>query len=473
LHNKYILSLMVIVFIFISGCSVGPDYRRPSIDAPAAWRFEETQAKDMANTAWWKQFDDPVLDDLILAALKQNKDILIAAARVEEFMGLYRVTRSEAFPSIGGAAAGFRKRSSDIINSPLPAYQDNPYNDFQVLGSASWEIDLWGKIRRANEAARANLLSTEENRRSVIMTLVCAVAAAYIDLRDLDRELEIAEGTLSSRGNTLQLFRMRFDQGVISELELRQAQLEYETASAAVPVIQKLIGRQENLISVLLGRNPGMIARGKTIDQLVLPAVPSGLPSDLLARRPDIRRAEQDLIAANARIGVAKAAYFPSISLTGLYGVESKELSDLFKGPAQTWSFGLPITVPIFTAGAIGGQVKAAEAIQKQSLLRYQQVVQQAFQEVDNTLLDQSKTREQLQAQKRQVETAGAYARLARIKYDNGYASYLEVLDAERSLFNFQLAYAQTQANLFRILVNLYKSMGGGWVATAEELAGE
>ncbi|MGD0819959.1 MAG: efflux transporter outer membrane subunit [Desulfomonilia bacterium] len=473
MRNTYLLFLLFIFIVLVSGCAVGPDYHRPSIDTPAPWRYEELQAKTMANTAWWEQFDDPVLNDLILVALKENKDILIAAARIEEFMGRYRVTRSEAFPQVGGAASGSRTRVSDNINEYLPSIYDNPYSDYLVTGNASWEIDLWGKIRRANEAARANLLSTEEDRRTVIMSLVCAVADAYIDLRDLDRELEIAEGTLKSRENTLQLFRMRFNKGVISELELRQVQLEYEMALATVPVIQKLIIQQENLISVLLGRNPGAIARGKAIDQFVLPTVPSGLPSDLLAQRPDIRQAEQDLISANAEIGVAKAAYFPSISLTGSYGVESKDLSNLFKGPAHMWSLGVPINMPIFTAGAISGQVKAAEAIQKQSLIRYQQVIQQAFKEVNNALVDQSKTREQLQAQKQQEDTARAYVRLARLKYENGYVSYLEVLDAERSMFNVQLSYVRTQADLFRALVNLYKSMGGGWVVKAEGLTKE
>jgi multidrug efflux system outer membrane protein len=221
---------------------------------------------------------------------------------------------------------------------------------------------------------------------------------------------------------------------------------------------------------VLLGHNPGAIARGKAIDELTLPAVPFGLPSDLLERRPDIRQAEQDLVAANARIGVARAAYFPSISLTGTYGVRSADLSDLFTGPAGMWSFGVPITMPIFTAGAISGEVKAAEARQKQALIRYQQVIQQAFREVNDFLSDQSRTREQLEAQKRQVETAAAYERLARKRYDNGYVGYLEVLDAERSVFIFQLAYSQTQAVLFQSLVNVYKSMGGGWVVHAQSM---
>ena len=471
--HKFTSFFLVLIFAFVSGCAVGPDYKRPSVETPSAWRLEESQAKDLANTAWWEQFDDHVLNDMVSTALKGNKDLLIAAARIEEFVGKYGATRADNFPQVAGAAAASRTRVSESINAPLPPAYDNPYTDHQLVGIVSWEIDIWGKIRRSTEAARANLLGTEEGQKTVIMFLVSAVAGAYIDLRDLDRELEIAESTLKSREDALHLFELRFDNGVISELELRQAQLEYELALATVPVIQKLVSQQENLISILLGRNPGAIVRGKAIDQLVLPEVPSGLPSDLLSRRPDIRQAEQDLIATNAQIGVAKAAYFPSISLTGLFGAQSANLSNLFTGPAQAWSFGLPVTIPIFTAGAIGGRVKAAEAVQKQALVRYQQVIQQAYREVNNALIDQSKTREQLQAQKRQVETATSYAKLARLKYDNGYASYLEVLDAERSMFNVQLAHARTQANLFKAFVTIYKSMGGGWVTKAEDLAAD
>jgi len=461
----------LLFILLIAGCTLGPDYQRPATGVPDQWRFTENIMQEMGDTAWWEQFQDPVLNELISTALKENKDVLIAAARIEEFMGRYRVTRAEMFPRAEGAAGGFRERDSYRTNSPPAETADNPYNTYQVQGTAGWEIDLWGKVKRANEAARANLLSTEDSRRGVIMSLVCAVAGAYIDLRALDRELEIAASTLKSRENTLQLFRLRFDRGVISELELRQAQMEYEAALAVVPGMQQLIGRQENLISVLLGRNPGAVVRGKTIDQLSLPAVPAGLPSDLLERRPDIRRAEQELIAANAKIGAARAAYFPRIALTGSFGVESAELSELFTGPARIWNFGLPVTVPIFTAGAIGGQVKAAEAVQRQMLIRYQHLIQQACREVSDALIDQNKIREQLQVQKRQLETTHAYARLAQMKYDNGYASYLEVLDAERSLFNVQLAHARTQAGLFGALVSLYKAMGGGWVDKAENLA--
>ena len=468
MYNKSILFFLCISLIFLSSCIIGPDYHRPSLNTPVAWRVEDHQSKDIANTAWWEQFNDQVLNNLILVALKENKDILIAAARIEEFMGRYTAVQAKIFPQADAMASGFRSQVSDLVNSPMPSTYDNPYNEFRLLGNASWEIDLWGKIRRANEAARANLLSMEENRRMVIMSLVSAIAIAYIDLRDLDRELEIAKDTLKSREDMLKLFGLRFDSGIISELELKQAQLEYETALATVPVMQNLISQQENLISILLGRNPGAIARGKAIDQLVLPAVVSGLPSDLLEQRPDIRQAEQDLIAANARIGVARAAYFPSISLTGSFGVMSADLTKLFTGPAQTWNFGPTITVPIFTAGMISGQVKASEAMQKQALIRYQLAIQQAYREVNNALIDQSKTREQLKAQKRQVETATSYAKLARLKYDNGYTSYLEVLDAERSIFNVQLAYVRTQSSLFKALVSLYKAMGGGWMVQSE-----
>ncbi len=259
---------------------------------------------------------------------------------------------------------------------------------------------------------------------------------------------------------------------MISQLELSQAESEYQAAVATVPLLQNLIAQEENGLSVLLGHNPGPIPRGKSLDQLAFPAVPAGLPSQLLERRPDIRQAEDDLIAANARIGVARAAYFPAISLTGLFGTESLSLSTLFTGPARMWSFGLPIASPIFTAGAIAGTVKTAEAIQQERLFRYEQVIQQAFLEVDDALVDQVKSREQLDAQRKQVEALRVYARLARRRYENGYTSYLEVLDAERSLFVADLSYAQTRGNLFIAFVNLYKSMGGGWVEAADRLAG-
>ena len=356
-------------------------------------------------------------------------------------------------------------------NPAWPPGTPNPYSDLQPYVSASWEIDLWGQLRRATEAARADLLGTEECRRGVVLTVVTAVAVAYTDLCDLDEQLAIARRTVSSRENSLSLFRLRFERGLISELELQQAESEYQAAVATVPLFEQLIAEQEDALDVLLGRNPGTIPRGRSLDELVVPDIPAGMPSQLLERRPDIRQAEQNLIASNARIGVAKAAYFPTITLTGIYGLESTELSTLFTGPAKTWTYAGSLAGPIFTAGATAGAVETARAQQQENLFRYRQVIQQAFREVEDGLIGQRKTREQLAAQFRQVEALRDYALLARLRYDNGYTSYLEVLDAERSLFAGELSYAQTKGNLFRALVSLYKSMGGGWVVEATKLA--
>lgn len=457
--------------IILAGCAIGPDYRRPEIETPQAWRYEEKEAKDVANTAWWEQFQDPVLNDLIQTALRENKDLRTATARVEEFYGLYGATRANLFPQAGYDASGSKQRVSENAFIPIPPGVSPEFNSYQAQFSASWELDIWGKLRRATEAARADLLGTEEARHGVILSLVTSVAAAYIDLRSLDRQLEISKSTAKSREDSVNVFMLRFSAGTVSELELSQAQSEYFAALAQVPALEKSVAQLENALSVLIGRNPGPIPRGKTIDELAIPAVPAGLPSDLLARRPDIRQAEQQLVAANARIGVAKGQYFPSISLTGYFGSSSTELSDLFKGPSRIWSYAGTLAGPVFTAGRIKGQMRAAEAVQQETLFSYQKAIQSGFQEVDDALVDQGRTRVQLDAQKKQVEALRTYARLARLRYNNGYTSYIEVLDAERSLFNAELSYAQTQDVLFRAFVNLYKAMGGGWVVEADRMA--
>jgi outer membrane protein, multidrug efflux system len=456
----------------VSACAVGPDYKRPVIDVPKAWRLEEKEAKDYANTAWWEEFKDPVLNDLIQIALRENKDLGIATAKIEEYMGRYRIVRADLFPQVGASGSVARKGSTERGNPPLPDTAQNPSSDYQTSLYSSWELDIWGRIRRSTEASRAELLGTEEARRAVIMTLVTSVAASYTDLRHLDRQLEIARKTAKSREESFGLFKLRFERGLISQVELSQAESEYRGALATIPFFEKLIEQQENAVSLLLGRNSGPIPRGIPLDELPFPSVPAGLPSELLERRPDIRSVEQALIAANARIGVAKALYFPTIFLTGSYGVESTDLSLLFTRPSRAWSYAAPVTMPVFNAGKIGGLVEAAEAVQRQTLLKYQQTIQGAFREAEDGLIDQRKSREQLAAQKQQVEALRSYAGLARIRYDNGYTSYLEVLDAQRSLFVAELAYTQTEASLFRSLVNLYKAMGGGWVVEAEKRTG-
>jgi multidrug efflux system outer membrane protein len=464
------LAAAALIAVSLGGCLVGPDYRRPKLETPQSWRFAEKEARELVNTAWWQQFNDPVLSELIGGALQDNKDLLIASARVEEFQGRYRAARAPLFPHLGAAASAERTRSTELGQVPLPATAANPVDLYQGSFSASWELDFWGKYRRAAESARANLLGTEEGRRVVILSLVTSVAGAYVSLRDLDQRLEIARRTAGSREESFQIFQLRLQAGLISELELSQVKSEYEQALATIPTIEKAIAQQENALSLLLGRNPGPIPRGRAIADLTLPAVPAGLPSNLLESRPDIRQAEQDLISANAQIGVARAQYFPSISLTGLFGWESTRLSGLFSGPAAAWSWAVPVTQPIFTGGAIKGQVETAEAFRKEALLQYQKAIQNAFRDVEDALIDQKRTREQLEAQARQLEALRVYARTARLRYDNGYTSYIEVLDAEQSLFNAELGYVQTQGGLFLALINLYKAMGGGWVIEAEKM---
>ena len=461
--------LSLVALLALSGCLLGPNYERPAVDAPPAFRFAESDAKDLVNTAWWEQFQDPALNALIATALADNKDVKIAAARVEQFLGQFVTTRSQLFPQV---AAGFdaQRQRVPLGSTQLPSGVGPVFNQFQATLSASWEIDFFGKLRRQTEAARASLLASEEGRRATILTLVASVASSYVNLLSLDRQLDIAKSTAASRAASVHVFQLRFSGGEVSQMELAQSQSEYEASLATIPQIELQIAQQEDALSILLGHNPGDIARDRELDDLALPAVPAGLPSELLERRPDLRQAEQDLIAANALIGAARALYFPSISLTGLFGSASTRFSSLFTGPARVWSYAGAVTLPIFTAGSISGQVTQAEAQQQQALFQYQKSIQVAFQEVADALVSLQKTREQLVVQGSQVDALRTYARLARLRYEGGYTSYIEVLDAERSLFNAQLSYAQTQGVVFTSAVSLYKAMGGGWVTDAEHM---
>ena len=453
-----------VIALLVSGCMVGPDYVRPDVQTPPAWRISETDARDTANTAWWKQFGDAQLNALIDEALVANKDLLIASARIDEYAGRLGVTRADLFPQVGIGYGASRQKNT------LPGTTTKgTYNGYDMLISASWEIDFWGKLRRQDEAARAQLIASEEGRRVVVLTLVTGVAGAYINLRDLDRQLEIAIETARTREASYKLFQDRYAGGLISILELSQNKSQYDEAQASIPLIEQSIAQQENALSTLLGRNPGPIARGKNIDDLAAPTIPEGLPSSLLERRPDLRAAEQQLIAANALIGAARAAYYPSISLTGLFGVASGNLSNLFTSGAKIWQYAGAIDMPIFTAGKIGSQVEVAEAQQQQALFSYQKAIQTAFREVNDALIAQDRTRVQLEAQRQQVDSLRQYADTARLRYDNGYTSYIEVLDAERSLFQAQLQFTQTQQKRLQALVDLYKAMGGGW---SENLSG-
>src|SRR5438105_792787 len=453
----------------LSACMVGPDYRRPEVDVPAAWRLGATEAVEIANIAWWDQFQDPVLSELVRTALANNKDLEIATASVDQAAAQYGIVRSAQFPQVNAGVSAVRERSS--ANAPLPG--GRTFSDYGVNLSASFELDVWCKLRRATESARASLLTSQQGRGTVVLTVVTTVASGYIHLRALDRQLEIAQRTSQSLGEAARLQRVRFEEGAVPASDYQQAESQYREAVARVPELEREIAQQENFISVLLGHNPGLIPRGRDIDALLFPAVPDGLPASLLQRRPDIRQAEQNLIAANADIGVAKAAYFPDISLTALLGLESAQLSDLFKGPSKVWSFGAGVLQPIFNAGRIRSQVAQAEALQRQALYTYQKSIISAFQDVENALIARTKFGQIREEQAKNVEALRRFRELAELRYREGATIYLEVANAEQSLFNAQLAYVVTQAQLFQSYANLYKAMGGGWIDQAEGLVGK
>jgi len=463
-----ILLIVVAVAASVAGCMVGPDYKRPDVEMPQAFRYDNGQASDIADSAWWRQFNDPVLDQLIAEALANNKSVQIATANVERASGILTTTRSALFPQINYSGNWARQRLSDnnVTRAPAP----NPYNNFQVLGGASWEIDLWGRIRRLTEAAQASLLATVEARRGVILSLTAEVATSYIQLRALDDQLVIARNTMKTYGESVKLFELQNKYGQVSGMTVEQARSQYETAAAQIPQIETQIAQTENALSILLGRNPTPIPRGRRLNELTVPVVPSSLPSTLLERRPDILQAEQNLVAANAQIGAARALYFPSISLTGAAGGSSEDLSNLFLGPSRTWNFIGSVTGPIFTAGNIRGQVRQAEASRQAALRAYEQTIQAAFADMENSLVSRQKLGEQLVAEERRVASYKEYARFADLQYNGGYTPYLTVLNAQQQLFPAELNAVQTKAASLVSIVNIYKAMGGGWVTEADNL---
>lgn len=467
------LACVSLLAAIVPGCMVGPDYVRPQVDTPQAFRYAEKEARDTADTEWWQQFQDPVLDALIAEALANNKNVRIAAANVEQAAGVLRQTRAAFYPQAGYQGAGIRQQLSESDASPIPSSVPNPQSAYQALASASWEIDLWGRIRRLSESAQATLFATEQARRGVVLSLVSTVASSYLQLRALDHQIEISRRTLAAYAESVRLFELQFRYGVINQMTVEQARSQYEAAAAQIPQLESQAVQTENALSILLGRNPGPVQRGKPLVELALPAVPAGLPSDVLERRPDIAQAEQQLIAANARIGAARAQYFPTISLTGSFGGASAELSNLFSGPARVWSFAGALAGPIFTAGAIAGTVAQAEAAQMAALLGYELAIQGAFADVENALVSRAKTDEQLQAQERLVKSLSEYERLARLQYDGGYTPYLTVLNAQQQLFPAELNYAQIRAQNLNALVGIYKAMGGGWIVESDRVAAQ
>lgn len=458
-----------LVTLLLAACTFGPNYRRPDLSVPAAYEFEPKDAAATINTDWWKQFNDPVLDQLIVEALANNKSVKQAAANVAQAAALLTETQSQFFPQIGYDASASRQQfSADVIANR--AVLSRKQTSYSVLASASWEIDLWGRIRRQTESAQANVLATDEARRGVILSLVGQVANNYLTLRALDEQLSVARRTLGTYEESLRLFELQFKYGVVSQMNVAQAQSQYETAAAQIPAIEQEIVTTENAICILLGRNPGRIARGAALTDMKLPSTPADLPSRLLERRPDVAQSEQQLISANAQIGAAKALYFPTISLTGALGAASPDLSNLFKDPTRIWNYGGSVLGPIFTGGAITAQVRQAEGAQQAALYDYEKTVQSAFADVENSLITRQKSDEKLQAQQRLVDALNQYSELARLQYKGGYVPYSTVLQAEQQLFPAQLTLAQYRAQLYSSAVGVYLALGGGWVTLADGL---
>ncbi len=458
------------IAVAIAGCTVGPDYVRPEVATPVAWRIDYPKAAEVANTKWWEQFGDPVLNGLIEDALRENHDVRIAAARVEQFIGALATTRSQFFPQlVYGASASVNQVTREGFPA-VPAPANREFDLYQAAISASWQIDLFGRVRRLSEAAQARVYASEQAKRGVVLSLVTGVATSYITLRGLDRQREIAEATAVNFAESARVFDLRFKSGIVSMSEVSQVRSQYKQAQAAIPAIDVQIAAVENLLSLLLGRNPGEIPRGKSIDEFVAPAIPADLPSDLLQRRPDILQAEQNLVAANANIGATRALYYPSISLTGLFGSVSTQTGEFLTGPASAWSAGGGIAGPIFTGGAIRGQVRTAEAGYEAALLGYQQAILNAFRETNNALVGTQKRIEEVDLQRERVEALREFARLSQLKFDKGVAGYLEVLIAENERFAAELASVRILADRYAQVVNVYQARGGGWVDVAESM---
>jgi multidrug efflux system outer membrane protein len=460
---------LIVITVLLAACTVGPNYHRPVVQIPDTFRapspLEPGQAESLSDLKWFEVFKDPVLQDLIRTALAQNYDLRIAVANVEAERANLGITRSNRYPSVTGGGNVNVNRFSRDASLPLPpgVSQDRTWGE-ATLNLLSFEVDIWGRLRRATEAARANMLAAEENRKAVITTLVSDVATNYFTLRELDDELEIAQRTLGTREESLQLIQTRQGGGIATLLDLRQGEQLVYSASETIPQLQQRIAQTENQISLLLARNPSGIERGRAFtDQELPPDVPAGMPSALLERRPDIRAAEENLVAANANIGVAKAAYFPQISLTGFLGGQSTQLSSLFNAPNTAWSFAPQLTQPIFTGGRLKSGVRLAEAQQQAAVAVYQKSIETAFTEVSDALIGHDKLRDSRVEQEKLVTALQDRTRLAYVRYQGGVDTLLNALDSDRDLFQAKLTLSQIRLNELLSVVQLYKALGGGW----------
>jgi multidrug efflux system outer membrane protein len=458
------LAFLPVVIVVLAGCAVGPNYKRPAVTVPTDYRdampAPNRPVPSLGNENWWQVYQDPVLLQLIHSALQQNYDVRIAATRVLEAQAQVGITRANQLPSASLGANIYSQQNAKVSNL-LPAYD---VNAGQLNLSVIWNLDFWGKYRRQTEAARAQLLATEWGRRAVISSLVANVATAYFQLRALDSELEISQRTLTSRQQSLKLTHVLENNGSGSGLDVSQAEQLVYTASETIPDLERQTQQQENVLSILLGENPRSIPRGRSITEQPVPEnVPAGLPSELLERRSDIRQAEENVVAANAQIGVAKAAFFPSFSLTGTGGLESNALNRFLSQPSQTWYAAFSVSQPLFEGGRLRSGLKLARAQWQESVLSYQQTVQDALEQVSNSLVASQKNREFREQQELLTQAALRTDQLSDVLYKNGGSSYLQVLASETNYFSAELNLVQAQLNERLALVQVYEALGGGW----------
>jgi outer membrane protein, multidrug efflux system len=469
------LSLALIAAL--AGCAVGPNYTRPALSTPAAYRRAASDTnspsgeQSFADLGWWSIYDDPRLKAYIAEALTNSWDVKIAAARVMQAEAVARITRSQFFPTVAAGGDIQTVRSSERGPVPIPGgvKPESTYGE-GFVAMPSYEVDLWGRIRRANEAARARLFATEDAQRTVRQTLVADVATTYLQLLELDLQLEIGRRSYVNRTNSLSLTESREQGGVAARQDVYQAKVLVATAEASIVSTLRQIEQTENLMCILLGRNPGRIERGvPLVEQRLRAQVPPGLPSELVARRPDIQASEQQLVAANADIGQAKAAFFPQVTLTGAFGYQSTSLGDMFSAPARIWQFGPSVTMPLFTGGRLRGGLKLAQARFEEALASYQQTVQNAFREVSDALIAYQRNQEFWEKQSALTEANRGAADLASVRYEGGVTSYLEVLYNEQQLFDSELALAQARRDELLSVVQLYRALGGGWQTPTEQ----
>jgi multidrug efflux system outer membrane protein len=463
--------------LLVASCTLGPDYKRPVVQPPSVFRGDSAAAEatarqasteSLADLKWFEVFRDDTLTGLVSTALKQNFELRIAAERVLQARALYGISRADRFPQVDASVDLNALRASQAgANRGIPSGVNTDVSYVQAGFSLGWEIDVWGRLRRLNEAARAQYLATEEARRGVITTLIADVSSTYLALRALDLELDIAKRTRDVATESLRLTEARRSQGAASGLDVRQSEQLLFTATGQIASLEREIAQAENALSLLLGQFPGDVARGRSLEAFQAPpAVPAGLPSSLLERRPDIRQAEQELIAANARIGAARAEYFPRISLTGFFGAQSRALTDLLSGPAVLATGTIGATAPIFNAGRTRANVQFTEAVQREALVNYQRAIHTAFRDVSDSLAEYGKRSEQRGQQERLVDALRESTRLATDRYRGGLDSYLPVLDAQRNLFQGELELAQLRQQELVAIVQLYRALGGGWSAS-------